>query len=134
MHQATQVSLESWLGGYENLYDGLRAEHPSISPLDLGTIGYSGEESVYVSGKVRQAAYGDSGLALDFYRSYNTSHRDPKQYLGGIGSFCQVNNIGNVMEKQAEIKGYQSVQGLNVFGSTSVRASMSPDVTNTYNL
>ena len=84
----TQVSLESWLGGYENLYDSLRAEYPTLSPLDLGTIGYSGEESIYVSGKVRQTAYGDSGLALDFYRSYNTSHHDPKQHLGGTSSLA----------------------------------------------
>ena len=32
-------------------------------------MGYAGEESMYVSQAVLQAAYDDSGLALDFYKS-----------------------------------------------------------------
>ena len=34
-----------------------------------GTMGYAGEESMYVSRAVLDAAYADNGLALDFYKS-----------------------------------------------------------------
>ena len=32
-------------------------------------MGYAGEESMYVSRAVLDAAYADNGLALDFYKS-----------------------------------------------------------------
>ena len=44
--------------------------------------GYEGEESVYLTKAVLDAAYNDSGLALDFYKSYNPEFHDPGKRLG----------------------------------------------------
>ena len=44
-------------------------DYPRITPEDLGTMGYDGEESMYVRASVLQAAASAEGLALDFYKS-----------------------------------------------------------------
>lgn len=36
-------------------------------------MGYAGEESMYVSRAVLNAAYSDNGLALDFYKSHSAT-------------------------------------------------------------
>ncbi|CAJ1337595.1 unnamed protein product [Effrenium voratum] len=62
----------------------MERENPSIAPVDLGSMGYDGEESLYVSDPVRQAAFEEFGLALDFYKAYNTSHHNPKKYFDSV--------------------------------------------------
>jgi len=47
-------------------------------------MGYLGEEGMYVCQEILKLAYADSGLALDFYRSYNTTHHNPKQYFANL--------------------------------------------------
>lgn len=49
-----------------------------------GSMGYGGEESIYVTEATFQRAFSDVGLSLDFYRSYNTSHHDPKRYFDSM--------------------------------------------------
>ena len=44
--------------------------------------GYEGEESIYLTKAVLDAAYNDSGLALDFYKSYNPEFHNPGKQLG----------------------------------------------------
>ena len=63
------VSVDSWLGGYTLTQNELAAKYPQLAPEDLGSMGYSGQNSIFVSQAVHTAAYSDSGLALDHYRS-----------------------------------------------------------------
>lgn len=65
------------------LQDQFHKDYPTQSAIDLGSVGYVGEESIYIREEQLDAAYHDSGIALDFYKSYNVSHYDPKKYLGG---------------------------------------------------
>ncbi|CAK9062706.1 unnamed protein product [Durusdinium trenchii] len=70
--QETQihVSVDSWVGSYASAQNNFAKEYPRIAAEDLGSMGYSGEESMYVSQEILHAAYSESGLALDFYKSY----------------------------------------------------------------
>ncbi|CAJ1399347.1 unnamed protein product [Effrenium voratum] len=78
------VGLDSWTGSGYPLFEQMERENPSIAPVDLGSMGYDGEESLYVSDPVRQAAFEEFGLALDFYKAYNTSHHNPKKYFDSV--------------------------------------------------
>jgi len=78
------IAVDSWIGSYQPEFDAMREEHPTIAPVDLGGMGYLGEESVCVTDGVFMDGYNDIGLALDFYRSYNTSYHDPKKYFDSI--------------------------------------------------
>ncbi|CAK9093024.1 unnamed protein product [Durusdinium trenchii] len=78
------VSVDSWIGSYASTQNQFAKEYPRLAAEDLGSMGYVGEESMYVSQAILNAAYSESGLALDFYKSYNTSHHDPKKYFGSI--------------------------------------------------
>lgn len=63
------ISVDSWVGSYASAMDQFNKEFPRIASVDLGSMGYAGEESMYVSQAILNDAYGDSGLALDFYKS-----------------------------------------------------------------
>ena len=63
------VSADSWVGSYASAQNQFTKEYPRIAAEDLGTMGYDGEESMYVRQSVLRAAYNDNGLALDFYKS-----------------------------------------------------------------
>eukprot|EP00913_Durusdinium_trenchii_P035644 g33355.t1 len=73
------ISVDSWVGSYASAMDQFNKEFPRIASVDLGSMGYAGEESMYVSQAILNDAYGDSGLALDFYKSYNTTHHNPRR-------------------------------------------------------
>ena len=79
---SVEVSFESWIGSYFELYDAFHDSYPLLSPLDLGSLGYSGEESIYLTKQVMDIAYENSGTALDFYKSYNASHYDVQKSFG----------------------------------------------------
>ncbi|CAK9039583.1 Ephrin_rec_like domain-containing protein [Durusdinium trenchii] len=64
------VSVDSWSGTHAAAQQKFAKEYPRLAAEDLGSMGYSGEESMYVSQEILHAAYSDSGLALDFYKSY----------------------------------------------------------------
>ena len=57
---------------------------PALIPVDLGSMGYEGEESMYVTKEVLQQALDAEGLTLNFYRRYNLTHHNPKQYFDGM--------------------------------------------------
>ena len=64
------VSVDSWIGSYASTQNQFAKEYPRLAAEDLGSMGYVGEESMYVSQAILNAAYSESGLALDFYKSY----------------------------------------------------------------
>ncbi|CAK9043402.1 unnamed protein product [Durusdinium trenchii] len=78
------VSVDSWSGTHAAAQQTFAKQNPTVAAEDLGSMGYAGEESMYVSQEILHAAYSDAGLALDFYKSYNTTHHDPKKYFDSI--------------------------------------------------
>ena len=64
------VSVDSWIGSYASTESQFAKEYPRLAAEDLGSMGYLGEESMYVSRAILNAAYSESGLALDFYKSH----------------------------------------------------------------
>ncbi|CAE7255288.1 unnamed protein product [Symbiodinium sp. CCMP2456] len=75
------IALESWIGAYGVHFETFRDRHPSMAPEDLGTMGYSGEEALYASRTILQEAWDESGYALEYFRTYNTSHYDAQKYF-----------------------------------------------------
>ena len=55
-------------------------------PEDLGSIGFAGEEALYVAKGVAMSAYQDSGIALEFYKSYNPSFNNAKHYFDSLAA------------------------------------------------
>ena len=55
----SHVALEAWLGAYGSDYDAFKQKHPDLVPEDLGSIGYAGEEAMFVSKFLVQDAYQD---------------------------------------------------------------------------
>lgn len=55
--QETQihVSVDSWVGSYASAQNNFAKEYPRIAAEDLGSMGYSGEESMYVSQEILHA-------------------------------------------------------------------------------
>lgn len=47
-------------------------------------MGYAGDHNLFVKGSIREHAYSDSGLALDFYKNYNITFHSPKRYFGHV--------------------------------------------------
>lgn len=96
------ISVDSWIGSYQKEFDEMRDAFPATVPLNLGSMGYAGEESVYITEADFKRAYSATGLALDFYRSYNTTYHDPKQYFDSIQdiprselAFCNQTDMSN---------------------------------------
>ena len=75
------IALETWIGAYGAEFQLFKQRHPNLVPEDLGSIGYSGEEAMYVRRDVLHEAYRSTGHALQFYMSYNVSNYDAKQHF-----------------------------------------------------
>ena len=51
------VSVDSWIGSYASTQNQFAKEYPRLAAEDLGSMGYVGEESMYVSQAILNAAY-----------------------------------------------------------------------------
>eukprot|EP00439_Symbiodinium_sp_Y106_P060372 s666_g8.t3 len=78
------VCVDCWSASYASVVEDMKDTFPHNIPVDLGSMGYEGEESMYVTKKVLQQALDAEGLTLDFYRGYNLTHHTPKQYFDGM--------------------------------------------------
>lgn len=79
------VHFESWYG-YPSDWANIRKAYPSMAPKNLGSMGYDGFTSMYLPKPIQERAYATEGLALQYYRSYNSSWHDPAKYFGLISS------------------------------------------------
>ena len=75
-------SLEAWLGSYGVEYERFKERHPDLAPE--GSMGYAGEEAMFVSPQLVADAYEDSGVSLDWYRSYNSSKVSVRKYFSSL--------------------------------------------------
>ncbi|CAK8992386.1 unnamed protein product [Durusdinium trenchii] len=67
-----------------NLIESFRARHPERAPQVLGDMGYIFTWGIYVKGPVRDAAYRNAALALEYYRNYNASVHQPVRFFHGL--------------------------------------------------
>ncbi|CAK9115801.1 unnamed protein product [Durusdinium trenchii] len=77
------AALETWWNSADELMD-FQQLHPDRAPVDLGSIGYEGEDDVYVSKGIVSKAYDETGNSLDFYRAYNVSHHTAHRYFAKL--------------------------------------------------
>eukprot|EP00438_Fugacium_kawagutii_P016308 Skav222790 [mRNA] locus=scaffold1419:13588:16988:+ [translate_table: standard] len=93
----SHVAVETWLAEAITLFRQFQksilsalpsrstlAGNAAIAPEDLGSMGYDGDHNLFVKGTIRDDAYRDSGLSLDFYKSYNTTFHSPQDYFGKL--------------------------------------------------
>lgn len=78
------LSLEGWTDGYAATWNQIQQDYPDTAPQNLGGTGYAGLSSDYITQEVQERALSDSGLSLEFYRSYNRSWHDAGQYFDRI--------------------------------------------------
>ena len=87
---------------------------------------------MYVSEAVFTAGYSDAGLALDFHRSYNTTHHDPKRYFSSLESvpidelspcnetdMSSTQRMGAYLEHSGDQKGVEKQTDGNYFANCS---------------
>lgn len=79
-----QVSFENWLTGSPWTQQSLLDMEPYGTPVNLGSMGYEGKSGMFVLGGALNAGLADSGLALNFYRSYNISWYSPWKYTAVV--------------------------------------------------
>ncbi|CAE7337327.1 RPS6 [Symbiodinium natans] len=83
------VSFENWLTGSPWNQQWLVDLVPYGSPVDLGSMGYEGKSGMFALGGSMDAALEDSGLSLDFFRSFNASWYDPSKYTAPLAGVSQ---------------------------------------------
>ena len=80
------VSVEGWTLGYAAAWGEIQASYPRTAPKNLGSSGYMGHTGQYLASEIIDVAVQTDGLALDFYRSYNSSWHRPSRYFDPISS------------------------------------------------
>eukprot|EP00435_Cladocopium_sp_Y103_P071133 s1096_g36.t2 len=108
------VSTDSWVGGYLADFEQMQKDFPDIAPEDLGSVGYDGEETMYVSDAVFDAAYTQTGVILDHHKGYNRSHHNAKLFFDSVADIqlselkqCSESELNNPsrMEPYARFSG-----------------------------
>ena len=67
------VALDIYTSALQNAPEDIGERFPQSVPVDLGGIGFVGEEYLFVRREIQDLAYQSSGLTLDYYRTYNAS-------------------------------------------------------------
>lgn len=76
------VVLETWEREEEVEYKyEFQQQFSRVAPEDLGSIGYSGVETLYILGEQGNLAWEAEGLSLDWFRSYNLTWYTPQVYF-----------------------------------------------------
>ena len=78
------INLETWGEGYTTEWEEIQREYPSMAPIDVGSMGYSGQTSLFMPKRSQQEAYDQLGTALDFFRGWNKSWSQPWHFFDGI--------------------------------------------------
>ena len=68
-----QVALDIYSSALQDAPEDVGRRFPDSSPVDLGGIGFVGEEYLFVKREIEDFAYQSSGLTMDYYRTYNAS-------------------------------------------------------------
>eukprot|EP00438_Fugacium_kawagutii_P031841 Skav235912 [mRNA] locus=scaffold1747:90007:96798:- [translate_table: standard] len=79
------VGFEVWKG-YPADWNYIQSTYASMAPKDLGSMGYTGPASMFIPGGSRDDAYSTEGLALQFFKNWNASWKQPWKYFRPISS------------------------------------------------
>ena len=108
------VGLERWTNRNAEIWDLIQTNFPTTAPVNLGHIGYDGQSGQFISLEVMQRAYRATGLALEFYRSYDAAWNDPGVHFDRITAVdssqlkpCNETMLSesSIMQKYAELTG-----------------------------
>ena len=118
------VSVEGWTLGYALTWEKIQSDYPSTAPINLGNMGYDGAAGQYVSANLVDETYDTTGIALDFYRSYDSRFRNVSEYFDPIIAFntsdfqtCEESRFSNVammqtyLEVTGDLDGVETVNG-----------------------
>lgn len=78
------ATLESWTSDSES--SALAAATGLAMAEDLGSMGYDGIQTIFLSNAARVAAMSAEGLALEYYKSYNKTWHSPWDYFANYAS------------------------------------------------
>eukprot|EP00438_Fugacium_kawagutii_P021219 Skav201616 [mRNA] locus=scaffold152:1234360:1241265:+ [translate_table: standard] len=76
---SSDILMDTWLTPVSILWEEFQSENPGLAE-DLGSMGYSGHDGLYVKGSIRDAA-NSQGLSLEYYKAYNLSFHQPYKYF-----------------------------------------------------
>ena len=79
-HGKTNLLFDVWVTEVAQFFANFQLENPQVVE-DLGPVGYEGSAGMYVRGSEREQAEADSGLPLEYYKSYNLSFHEPYNYF-----------------------------------------------------
>eukprot|EP00434_Breviolum_minutum_P028641 symbB.v1.2.025345.t1/scaffold2431.1/size102990/9 len=76
------VVVEPWMAVNWEVWEGIAKMENA--PVISTSMGYSGKVAQYFPRSILDAAYADSGLALDFYTGFDADWNDPAKYFDPI--------------------------------------------------
>lgn len=92
-------SLDGWTWTYTPIWNSIQETYPSTAPLVLGGMGYSGRTGQFVPSRVLDRAYLEKGIALDYYRGFDASWQDAREYFDPrLGSSFRTVQSGDVRD------------------------------------
>lgn len=83
----THVFLEAWAPFTSWAVPWMKATFPEYFPADLGSIGYSGMEGLWIPRALRDEAVRDEGLPLEFYMTYDAAWHNVSKYFLRLDEF-----------------------------------------------
>eukprot|EP00435_Cladocopium_sp_Y103_P061532 s9_g23.t1 len=110
---------------FQNVWDFIQEQYPATAPRNLGSMGYDGRVSLYISRTVRETAWEHEGLNLEFYRGYNMTWHNAARYFDAPHSLntsdlkpCDETRLmfSNDMKLYLEMTG--DLDGVNVVNET----------------
>ncbi|CAE7186416.1 unnamed protein product, partial [Symbiodinium microadriaticum] len=75
------VAMATWLGTNIDSWDEVQEMFSTHAPKDLGTMGWTGREHMFVKKQQMVDAYEAEGVMLDFFKGYNVSHHKVHKYF-----------------------------------------------------
>ncbi len=73
--------LELWSSYVTHDWIRIQEEFPRVLPMQLGSVGYSGSEGIFVGEAQRTLVYRKSAAPIDFYRAWNASRWDHSEFF-----------------------------------------------------
>ena len=93
-------------------------------------MGYDGTAGQYVSANLVDETYKTTGVALDFYRSYDSTYRNVSEYFDPITAFntsdfqtCEESRLSNVAMMQTYLDVTGDLDGVEMGGDSGRKAA-----------
>ena len=123
-HGKTDILLDAWLSDNPQKFADWQLAHPQIVE-DLGSMGYASTSGMFLRGSVLEHAREDSGLPLEYYKSYDLSFHQPYRYfdtlwdlnaselLGctAVPDFMDSARIKNFLDWTGDVEGVRETNG-----------------------